>query len=974
MKRGNRLPDGGLIDRERQINFTFNGRSFTGLAGDSVASALLANDRMLIGRSFKYHRPRGIMSAGYEEPGALVEFEAGSASGNEIPALLPLREGMRVKSVNCWPSPEFDLGGVNQLLAPLLPAGFYYKTFMRPDWALFEPWVRRAAGLAAVPRAAPEEGAYETRNLNCDILVVGAGAAGLTAASIGAASGLRIVIADMDRQPGGALLGCEAWIEELPGTDWVRKTAAELKAADNVRLLRNTLVWACREQNLLMARQNPERSGERERNWRLRARQLIIATGAVERMMVFPGNDRPGVMLASSVRNYVHRYAVRPGRRALIFTCNDTANEAVPALTNAGIEIAAIVDTRPEPQSVPTSGIRHIHGAAITRTSGRKRVRGALIRHANGRMEQIECDLVALSGGWNPSLQLWSQARQPITYNHRTSMFVPVAKAAAIRCAGAADGCIGLAAALRSGAMAGAAAIKACGCRASAAIPECSPQTRYNAGPWWHDEAPGRAQNAFVDVMNDVTLADIHLALREGYRSIEHVKRYTTAGMGLDQGRTGNVNIVGAIAEATAADMETIGVTTFRSPVAPVSFGSIQGTREGSVLLPYRHTPLTEWNVSRGAVMYEAGARWRRPGYFPQSGESMHQAVNREAGAVRNSVGVYDGSPLGTFAVKGRDAARLLDMLYTNRFSDLPLHQGRYGIMLTDDGLILDDGVSFRLGECEFLMSTSTANAARVYRHVQKFLHLERPDWQVWMTDLTCQWMNATICGPAAREIVAALGTDIDLGRGKFPFMTIREGMVAGLPARISRVSFTGELSFEINVRARDLCQLWERVIDAGKAYGITPIGSETNHVLRVEKGFLSLGHEVDGTTDPYDLGMGWIMSKKKSDFLGKRSVSLRRRRGVPRRELVGLATADPAQVIPEGAPLTPGGRREKSEGVVTASVWSECCGRSVSLALLQDGRARHGETVHIRTPEEVMEARVTGSCAWDPQGTRMRS
>ncbi len=973
----NRMPAGGEIRRDRPMHFTFNGRRLAGCQGDTVASALLANGVTVTGRSFKYHRPRGIMSAGVEEPGAHIELCGNEACGNEAAPMVALRDGLQVRSVNCWPSAEFDLGGINQLLAPFIPASFYYKTFFWPSWRFYEPLIRQAAGLASAPPNDPGEGRFETRNHGCDIFVAGAGAAGLMAAKAAAAGGLRVVVADLGSEPGGRLRDCPAEIDGMAGAEWARRTAAELGAMRNVLMLRNTLVWACREHNLLMARERFTGEDRLERNWTVRAKRLIVATGASERAMVFAGNDRPGVMLASAVQSYTTRFAVRPGRRAVLFTNNDSALDAALTMQQASIDVAAIVDTRPaspDAEDISAAGIRIIHNAEIKRTLGHKRVRVAVVRHrTDNRQESIGCDLVAVSGGWSPACQLWSQARLPLAYDGSLAAFLPAGENADIRSAGAATGCFGLPECLRSGAEAGQAAAADLGRSVEIAAPQSSRSRPYRIAPWWHSERPYRAGKSFVDIMNDVTLADIHLALREGYRSVELVKRYTTAGMGLDQGRTGNVNVIGAIALQAGQDPGDVGVTTFRPPVAPVSFGAVQGLREGSAALPYRHTPVTKWNIDRGTVMYEAGARWRRPGYFPQPEESMLETVNREAMAVRTGVAVYDGSPLGTFALKGRDAGKLLNMLYTNDFSNLAERQGRYGIMLTDDGRILDDGVSFRTGPCEFLMSVSTGNAALVFRHIQKFLAVERPEWQVEITDLTCQWMNATVCGPQARDLVASLGTDIDLAPERFPFMGIRSGTVAGFPARIARVSFTGELSFEINVRARDLLQLWQAVMEAGGPFGIVPIGSETNHVLRVEKGFLSLGHEADGTVDPYDLGMGWIMSETKEDHIGRRSVRLRRQSGKPRRELVGLKTLDAKRVVPEGAPLTPGGRREASEGFVTASVWSECIGRSVTLALLKNGRSRKGETAHIRLPDAIIAAEITGICAYDPAGARLR-
>ncbi len=973
-----RLSEGGRIDRHRPVRFEFNGKNYAAFSGDTIASALLANGESLTARSFKLHRPRGIISAGIEEPGTIVELLDGDASANQPATIVQATDGLRIKSVGCWPSPKLDFGGINQLFASMLPAAFYYKTFFWPSWRLYEPLIRRAAGRAFAPRCPPDGGRYEARNWHCDVLVAGAGPAGLMAALTAARSGSRVLLADQGMEAGGSLLDQIVEIGGNSAEEWVADTVAELSAMENVVHLQNSLVWAYREHNLiLVCERDLHREGILERNWRVRAKRVVIATGSTERMLVFPDNDRPGIMLASAVRSYVNRFAVRPGTRAVVVTNNDSAYSAIRDMLSAGIEVAAVVDSREsvsETVSRGTGGIELLSGHEIARVFGRRRVRGVSVMPIEGRGEQhIDCDLVAVSGGWNPSVQLWSQSRGALRYDEALAAFVPGKAAQPAVCAGAAAGDFTLEEAFMGGARVGANIIGEPELAHGMKIPAVDQEPPYRIQPIWHARSASVRPHSFVDILNDVTLQDLHIAMREGFRSVELMKRYTTAGMGMDQGRTGNMAVISAIADASRKSPGDVGVTTFRSPTAPVSFGSIAGIREASVALPYRHTPVTEWNIEQDAVMYEAGARWRRPGYFPRPGETMQDAVNREARAVRESVGVYDGSPLGTFEIKGKDAPRFLDMLYTSSFSELAVGQGRYGLMLSDDGLILDDGVSFRLGKYRYLASTSTAHADAVYRHMTKFLAIERPNWEVWIADLTSQWANATICGPLARKTLSALGTDIDISRKGFPFMALREGTVAGFPARVARVSFTGEVSFEINVRPRDMKALWAAVMEAGREFGITPVGSETSHVLRVEKGFLSTGHEVDGTVDPFDLGMGWVMSRKKSDFIGKRSVFLRRKSGKPRRRLVGLLTLDARRVLPEGAPITNGGRKEPTEGFVTASVWSAVNERSVALALLEDGRDQLGAEVHIRLPDEVIAATVTSPCFHDPEGKLLR-
>ena len=968
-----RRPEGGRIDRSKTLRFTFDGQAMQGHPGDTLASALLANGARLLGRSFKYHRPRGLMGAGAEEAGVLLALEGARGRANIVPTRVALEEGMALRSIHAWPSLRFDLGAAAGWAARFIPAGFYYKTFMWPNWHLFEPAIRRAAGLAPAPKA-PPEGRFEVRNAHCDVLVAGAGPAGLMAALVAGRAGARVMLVDEGLEAGGNLLARHVRIAGQEALDWVADAVTELAALPNVVHLQQATTWGWREHNLVMVQERaPGLAGLIERGWRVRAGHVICATGAIERMPAFDGNDVPGVMLASAAQAYANRWGVRPGRRAVVFGANDTMHEVARDLAAAGVEIAALVDARPEiAPGVAPPGMALYAGHHLLRVLGRGSVRGVeIVPVSGGPVQRIACDLVAVSGGWTPAVHLHSQSRGTLRWDEAIAAFVPdrAGPEQPSASAGAAVGVFGLADALRSGAEA---AARALGLSALPTFPEAENEPHAIAALW--AVAPGRAgAKSFVDILNDVTVDDLALAHREGYGAVEHAKRYTTGGMALDQGKSGGMSIMGVLAGLRGQEPGQVGTTTYRAPYTPVDFGTIAGGRAGPAVLPYRHTPLTEWHKAQGAVMYEAGARWRRPGYYPRPGESFQQTVDREARAAREGVAIYDGAPLGAYAIEGPDAARLIEHVCTARYANLPDGMGRYGLMLTEDGLIFDDGVTFRLGEGRFVLSCSTGNADAVGLHLEKVAQIDRPHWHVHITNLTAQWMNATLCGPLARQVLAPL-TEIDISPETFPFMGWREGLVAGLPARVARVSFTGELSYEINVRARDLPALWAALMQAGAPHGITAIGSEANHVLRVEKGFLSLGHEADGTVDPYDLGMGWAMARKKGDFIGLRSVLLRRDGTTRRRELVGLTPEDPQAQMPEGAPITPGGRREASEGLVTACVHSVALGRWVGLGLIEDARARMGEVVRVRLPDRVISARVGPPVFHDPEGVRMRS
>ncbi len=997
-----RLPQGGLVKRDETLSFTFNGKSYKGLAGDSLAAALLANGVHLVGRSFKYHRPRGIVSAGAEEPNALLQVGDDPRTEPNLKATqVELVAGLKAAAQNAWPSVDFDVGAVNSLAARFLPSGFYYKTFMWPAsaWKTYEHFIRRAAGLGRSPsRRDPDR--YDKTFAHCDVLVVGAGPAGLAAALAAGRAGARVVLVEQDHLLGGALLSQPgAAIDGKPALDWVAAAEAELAALPEVRVLKRTVCHAAFDHNFFGLVESvtdhlpqPPEQLPRKRLWKLRAKQAVFCCGAIERPMVFADNDRPGVMTASAVRSYINRYAVRPGRRAVVFTNNDSGYGAALDMEAAGIEVAAVVDTRPVPagplsERAEALGLRILSDSAVIAVEGKKRVRRVRIAELDaegknwvGAPQVIDCDLVANSGGWNPTVHLFCQAKGRLRWDDVHGCFVPdKAMQWGQHVAGAANGAFGLGACLREGAASGAGAAADCGfAEAGSAAPQAENHD-FLPGRWlWlipGEQPLGRKAKHFVDQQNDVTAADLRLALREGYSSIEHVKRYTTTGMATDQGKMGNVNAIGIVAEALDRHLPDVGVTTFRPPYTPVTFGIFAGRDVDDLLDPVRRTPMHAWHERNGALFEDVG-QWRRAWYYPREGEDMHAAVNREVKATRDSLGILDATTLGKIDIQGPDAATFLDRVYTNGWLKLGVGRCRYGLMLKEDGMVMDDGVTTRLGEQHYLMTTTSGNAAAVLAHLEDYLQTEWPDLRVYLTSVTEQFATMTLSGPNARSLLAEM-TDADLSPGALPHMAFTPGKVAGVPARIFRISFTGELSYEINVPASFGMAVWQALMTAGERYGITPYGTEAMHVLRAEKGFIIVGQETDGSVTPLDLDMGWIVSKTK-DFIGKRSLTRADMAKPDRKQLVGLLTSDPQVVLPEGAQLVEKVLPQPPMpmlGHVTSSYWSPNCGRSIALALVKGGLARKGETLYAPLADgRVIPCVVAESPVFfDPEGERLK-
>jgi sarcosine oxidase subunit alpha len=1002
MSRSFRTSDGGRIDRTKPVAFTFDGRGYGGFAGDTLASALLANGVHLVARSFKYHRPRGIFSAGSEEPNALVRIgDGGRALPNTRATQVELYEGLAAYSQNNWPGLAFDLGAAANLCSRLLPAGFYYKTFKRPKalWEWYERQIRRAAGMGRAPDA-PDPDRYDKRHAHCDVLIVGGGPAGLSAALAAGQSGARVIIADEQNEFGGSLLGESAKLGGTSAAAWAEDAVAELASMPEVRLLPRATAFGYYDHNHLgiverVADHLPAHPPHmpRQRLWTVRAKQVVLATGSHERPLVFAGNDRPGILLAGAVRTYLNRYGVRAGDRILIFTNNDSAYPLAVDLAAAGGDVAAVVDLRATASQHPAAWrmeelrIEVLRGHAVVGTKGRRRVRSASVMPlritgdgVTGSPREIACDAIAMSGGWSPAIHLFSQSKGEIDYDSELAAFVPGRAAQAVRCAGAGAGRFDLSRCFLDGFEAGEAAAADAGVAAEGemrplpAAREIGPGPIRIVNPVPSTRPVGQGQKHFVDFQNDVTAADIALAAREGYVSVEHAKRYTTAGMGTDQGKTSNLNALDMLAAQQSIAIPEVGTTTFRPPYTPVTFGALAGRDIGELYQPVRRTPMQRWHEDAGAVFEDVG-QWRRPFYYPRAGETKDRAVAREVLAVRNGVGLLDASTLGKIDIKGPDAALLLDWVYTNDWARLGVGRCRYGAMCREDGMVLDDGVTARLGEAHYLMHTTSGNAERVAAWLEEWLQTEWPEMRVRCTVVTERYATAAVAGPFARRLLAALGSDFDLDGAAFPHMAVREGALAGIPARVFRVSYTGELSYEVNVPARYGLSLWQALLTAGEPFGATPFGTEAMHVLRAEKGYIMVGQETDGTVTPLDLGMERAVSTRK-DFLGKRSLSRADMVRPERRQLVGLLTEAPDEVLPEGAQIAAEyrpGRPMTSLGHVTSSYHSPTLGRSIALALLAGGRGRMGETVTLPLEgNRAAKARVVAPVFYDPEGARL--
>ncbi len=975
----------GHINRDVPIRFNFDGKPYEGFEGDTVASALLANGVHLMGRSFKYHRPRGPVGLGSEEPNALITVSraADRVTPNLRATMTEIYPGLDAQSQNRWPNLGTDIGTFNNTFSMFFPAGFYNKTFMWPKsfWdKVYEPFIRNMAGLGPAPTE-PDPDVYASTYGHCETLIVGSGPAGIAAAIAASKKGGRVILVDENPKLGGSLLSDpHAIIDGKPASEWLSKALRGLEKADNVTLMRRTTAIGYYHDNFIALAESltehipaAKVGVSREKLHRIRAGKVILAQGAIERPLVFNGNDKPGVMLASAAQGYLNKYGVAVGKEVALFTAHDSGYAAIFDMADANVRVSAIIDARADLRAdlraaAEKRGIDIHLGSVVSRTKGNKRISSIEVFNPTTKEKKVvSCDALMMAGGWTPSLHLWSHSKGSIKWDDETSVYLPDVANENCVCIGASNGDFGIKSALDAGSKAG-------GGRKTYTVEE----VEFGSGEVF-DHLPNyikpTKQKAFVDFQNDVTEKDIKLAVQEGFKSIEHVKRYTTNGMATDQGKTSNLNALEIAAKALDKPAPQVGLTTFRPPYTPTGFGTISGYRTGDLFEVTRKTAIDPWAEKQGAVFEPVGI-WRRAWYFPKDGEDMHAAVARECKATRESLGIFDASTLGKIEVVGPDAAKFMNIMYTNPWSKLGVGACRYGLMLREDGYIYDDGVVGRLAEDRFHVTTTTGGAPRVYRHMEDYLQTEFPELNVWLTSTTEQWSVIALNGPNARKLIAPLVEGIDLSPEAFPHMAVREGKICGVPTRLFRVSFSGELGFEINVPSHYGRAVWETLFEAGKAYDITPYGTETMHVLRAEKGFIIVGQDTDGTVTPHDAGMSWIVSKKKKDFVGKRSLGRRDLMAEGRKHLIGLLTEDPETVLEEGAQIVADPNQPVPMdmlGHVTSSYWSEALGKSIAMALVRDGFNRMDETLYIPMPGGVVhKAKVVKPMFYDPKGERL--
>ncbi len=994
--------EGILIDKKKRLGFSFNGKRFFGLDGDTLASALLANDQMLIGRSFKFHRPRGIVASGPEEPNALVGLNEGARhEPNQRITTTRLYEGLKATSQNHLGSLMFDFGAITGFFSRFIPAGFYYKTFIWPRMAwkhFFEPLIRKSAGLGRAPKIKDADH-YEYFYVHVDVLVIGAGISGLVAAKKTVEAGAKTLLLEQNHYIGGRVLVDQDTLENQNTSNWLNTQLDYLGSFKNFKIRLKTVVMGVHDHRYVIAQESvndtsPGDGRPRHRLWRIRARKVIVATGAIERPLAFAGNDIPGVMLASAIRDYVKLFGVSPGDRTVLLTNNDDAYRTAIILKACGLTILAIIDTRSGSDGdlaklVEELGIRVEYGKAIASVVGRKKVSAVNLCSVVGAgavLETLECDVVGMSGGWSPVVNLWSHCGGKVLWDDESAMFIPDRENAPI------DE-MGIDFLFTAGAASGKILNKECeldaeekGCECvesmklslkSKLIAQLSVPT-YEAPlmPAWNvpqGASESLKNKSFLDFQNDVKVSDVRLASQEGYQSVEHLKRYTTLGMATDQGKLSNVNGLAILANHLGKDIQNVGVTTFRPPYVPMTLGDIAGEARGELFKPIRKTPIDAWNNDNGAK-WEPVADWRRCYSYIKDNESLNAAIQREVMNTRKNVGILDSSTLGKILIKGPDSGKFLDMIYTNLISSLPIGRCRYGLMCNENGFLFDDGVVVRLSDDSFLCHTTSGGADKVYAWLEEWLQTEWFKLKVFIQNITEQYSQIGIAGPNSRLLLQKLG-GLDVSSSVVKFMDFTEGELAGIPARVFRISFTGELSFEVAVPARFGSEFWLKCIELGKDLGIQPYGTEALHIMRAEKGFIMIGDETDGTVTPQDLDLGWAVSKKKLDFIGKRAQEREFLNGDHRKTLVGLLTEGSQHVIPDGAHAVEGERKNglpRTIGHVTSSYYSPTLGYPIAMALIENGKAKMGKLLDFPLDGGmVIHAKVVKPNFFDPEGEK---
>lgn len=958
-----RLAAGGsAIDRSRPVSFSFDGRTLEGFEGDTIASALLAADVAVVGRSFKYHRPRGIWSAGVEEPNALIDVAGDvQAMPNTRATTEPIRAGLVTKSINAMPTAAADRNAFIDRFARFIPAAFYYKTFMWPDWHLFEPRIRAMAGLGSVDPVWKPVAPADQINHHCDLLVVGAGPAGLAAAKLAATAGKSVMLVDERFQPGGSLLHRDAEIDGKSASAWIDESIAELERAGHL-VLPSTTAFGIYDHNLIGLNQR-HHDGRPDTLWRVRPRRIVLATGAIERPLPFANNDLPGIMSADAALVYLRRYAVLVGRRIVVATNNDSAFEVAGALAAAGAEVT-LVDLREDAHPVISAGIRLLAGRAIISARGRMRVEGVTLDDGTW----LAADSVVVSGGWTPTVHLFCQARGKLTWEESHAAFLPGAPVEGIAVAGAANGAVAL-----SDVFAGAAEATSLPGESRPSAPRSTGReaTSGIASAW---PKPGAKGRVWIDYQNDVTAKDVELAARENFVSVEHLKRYTTLGMATDQGKTSNLAGLALMGAITGRAVPEVGTTTYRPPFTPVPLTSFAGARGGELMSPIRRLPLENVHRANGAVFQEYGG-WLRPAHYGGADANADAVIQDEARRARRSVALFDGSPLGKIEVMGPRAAEFIDFVYYNTMSTLKPDRCRYGFMLSENGVVFDDGILVRLGEHRFVVSCSSSHVATVHARLEEWRQDRFGRGAVYIHDATTEMATLTVSGPRSKALLEVLGLGLSVDDAALPHMAIGTGRFGNDIVRVARVSFTGDRSYEVSIRADRAESLWAHMQKAGKALDVVTIGLEAQMILRAEKGYIVIGKDTDGTTMPHDLGVDGPRRKRNSDYVGRRSLFTEVANAQRRLQFVGLTVADHGPSLAAGAhAVVKANDKTRSQGFVTSSYHSPALERPIALALIECGASRHGETIDLQHLGMLRRATITTPCAFDPTGERLNA